>query len=170
MKARMESRTLGAELQRLAGGADKFAEDGDVGAVHTDAAGVDGQTQGFGEIEINSSVIQFRKAIALCRCHTIEARGINGARRTMTAPGTAGQFVKLPPIAFLPSRHSYKHLRAVLGCVVRLRRKFAFFVFTARSQHWMPGFPKRFLQTHTANIVRSQEFNDSASATILQKP
>jgi hypothetical protein len=24
----------------------------------------------------------------------------------------------------------------------------------------MPGFPKRFLRTHTANIVRNQKFND----------
>ncbi len=144
-------------LQRLAGGADEFAENGYVGAVHTDATGVDGQTKGFGEIEINAGVVQFREAIALCRCHTIEAGGINGPRRTMTAPGTASQFVKLPPIAFLPSRHRYKHLRAILDCIVRLRRKFAFFVFTARSQHWMPGFPKRFLRTHTANMVRNQE-------------
>ena len=144
-------------LQRLAGGADEFAENGYVGTVHTDAAGVDGQTEGFGEIEINSRVVQFRQAVALCRRNTIEPGGIDGPGRTMATPGTARQFVKLPPIAFLPSGHRYKHLRAVLDFVVRLRRNFAFFVFTAHSQHWMPGSSKRFLRTHTANMVRRLE-------------
>ena len=47
------------DLPRLAGSADEFAENRYVGAIHTDAAGVDWQAERFGEIEINSGVVQF---------------------------------------------------------------------------------------------------------------
>jgi hypothetical protein len=148
------------ELQRLAGRADEFAQDSDVGAVHTDAASVDRQAEGFCEIEIHSCVVQFRKAVTLCRSNPIEARRINRPRRAMTAPRAASQLVKLLPIAFLPSGHSYKSRCWAASHVLLFYRKLTLIVLTARSQHWMLGFPKRFLSAHTAKTVRCHDSND----------
>src|SRR5262249_35128879 len=54
---------------------------------------------------IDSGVVQFRQAKTLRWRNTIQTRRIDGARRTMTAPRSAGDFVKLVPVAFLPSGH-----------------------------------------------------------------
>jgi len=51
-------------LKRLAGRADEIAKHGDVRTVCTDATGIDGQTETLGKIEINSGIVQFRKAEA----------------------------------------------------------------------------------------------------------
>ena len=53
------------ELQRLPGGADEFAKNGDVGAVNADAPSIDWETETFGKIEIDAGIVQFRKAVAL---------------------------------------------------------------------------------------------------------
>jgi len=52
-KRRKDSR----RLHGLAGGADEIAENSDVGAVGTDAAGVHGKTKALGEFEIHPRVI-----------------------------------------------------------------------------------------------------------------
>src|SRR5260221_5511880 len=95
------------ELQRVAVGTNEFAKHGDVGSIDTDAAGIDRQAEALGEIQVHASVIQLRKAITLRGRNTIESRRIDRPGRTMTAPGTPRQIVKLPPIAFLPSGHHY---------------------------------------------------------------
>src|ERR1700692_3358679 len=128
----------------MAGGADKFTQNGNVGAVHTDATSVDRKAQALGQVEVDSSIIQFRQAIALRGRNAIQARRIDWPGRTMTAPGSARQFVELLPIAFLPSRHGYEILRAIVDRVYPLIGLITLFILTARSQHWMPNFLKRF--------------------------
>src|SRR6266851_4019326 len=156
----MREKAVLAELQRLAGRADEFAQDSDVRSVHTNAAGVDRQAESFGKIEINTSVVQFRKAIALCRSNAIKSGRIDRPRRAMTAPRAASQLVKLLPIAFLPSGHSYKSRCWAASHVLPFFRELTLIVLTAHSQHWMLGFPKRFLSAHTAKTVRSHDSND----------
>ncbi len=95
-----------AELQRAAGGADEIAEDGDVGAVHTDAAGIDREAELFGLFEIDTCVVEFGKAETLRGQNAIEARRIDGTGRTMPFPRTPRYLVELLPVAFLPGLHS----------------------------------------------------------------
>jgi len=94
-----------AKLQRLAGGAHEIAEDGDVGAVGTDAASVHGQAEALGELEINAGIIKFGKAETRGGLYAIETRGIDGAWRAMTLPGTARELVELFPVSFVPRIH-----------------------------------------------------------------
>lgn len=54
-----------SRLDGAVGGADEVAEDGYVGAVGTDTAGVHGKAELFGLFEINASVIEFRQAKTL---------------------------------------------------------------------------------------------------------
>jgi len=89
----------------LAGGTDEIAEYSDVGAVGADAAGVHGQAEALGKFEIDSGIVEFRQAETRCGEHAVKARRINGAWRTMALPRTAGEFVKLLPIAFVPGIH-----------------------------------------------------------------
>jgi len=113
----------GKNLQGVSVGAHEFAKDRDVGAVDTDTAGIDGEAQTFGEIEIHTGVVEFRKAVALRWRHTIEAGRIDRPGRTMTAPRAARQFVELLPIAFLPSGHGdHRWCRAVEERAFRLQR------------------------------------------------
>lgn len=107
------------KLQRAAGGADEVAEDGDVGAVDTDAAGIDREAKSFGLFEIDTCVVQFGKAETLCGQNAIEARRIHGTGRTMTAPRTPCYLVELLPVAFLPGRHT-----VLLCCCPSLFRSF----------------------------------------------
>jgi hypothetical protein len=92
-------------LQRLARGTDEIAEYGDVGAVGADAASIHWQAEVFGKFEIDTGIIEFRKAETRCGEHAVEARRINGAWRPMALPRTARQLVELLPIAFVPSIH-----------------------------------------------------------------
>jgi len=93
-------------LNRAAGGADEVAEDGDVGAVDTDAAGIDREAELFGLFEIDACVVEFGKAETLGGQHAIEARRIDGTGRTMPFPRTPRYLVELLPVAFMPSLHS----------------------------------------------------------------
>jgi len=93
-------------LNRLAGRADEIAQDGNIGPVGADAPGIHGQAEALGEIEIDAGIIQFGQAETLRGQHAIYARRVHRPRRTVTLPGAARQFVKLLPIAFVPSRHS----------------------------------------------------------------
>ena len=101
------------ELERATGRADEVAEDGNIGAVDTNAAGIDGQAEPFGLFEIDICVVEFGKAKSLRGQDAIEAGRINRAGRTMTAPRTPRYLVELLPVAFLPGRHT------VLLCRVR---------------------------------------------------
>ena len=92
-------------LERLARGANEIAQDSDVRTVSADAAGVDGKAEALGDIEIDSGVIEFRKAETLRGQNTIDARRIDGTRRAVTLPGAPRQFVELLPIAFVPRGH-----------------------------------------------------------------
>ena len=93
-------------LERAAGGADEVAEDGDVGAVDTDAAGIDRQAELFGLFEIDTCVVEFRKAETLRGQNAIEACRIHRAGRTMPFPRTPRYLVELLPVAFVPGLHS----------------------------------------------------------------
>src|ERR1700680_1443613 len=95
------------KLQWLARGAHEITQDRNIGAVSADASRVHGQAQAFGLIQIDPRVIQFRQAKALRRQHTIQPSGIHGPRGAMTLPRTARQFVKLLPVAFVPSSHAF---------------------------------------------------------------
>lgn len=55
--AMLAHRTNELRLERAAGGAHKIAEDGDVGAVHADAASVHGKAEAFGLFEIHAGVV-----------------------------------------------------------------------------------------------------------------
>ena len=59
--------------ERVARGADEFPQDGNVGAVNTDAAGVHGKSEALGEIQIDSCIVQFRQAVTLRGRDTIQA-------------------------------------------------------------------------------------------------
>jgi hypothetical protein len=141
----------------VAVGANEFAEDGDVGAVDADAASVDGKPEAFGEIEIDTGIVQFRKAVALRGRNTVEAGRIDRPGRTMTAPGAASQFVELPPIAFLPSGHGDKSLWSVCHCV------FAFFGNPALSSFdgWFARLDAQFSQK-----VRSEAYSEHGVRTV----
>ena len=89
----------------MAGGADEIAQDGDVGAIGADAAGIDRQAEALGEIEIHACIIQLRQTEAGGGLHALQAGGINGPWRTVPLPGPSSQFVELFPIAFVPSVH-----------------------------------------------------------------
>ena len=88
------------------GRADKVAEDGNVGTVGTDATGVNREAELFGLLEVDSSIVEFRKAETLRGQNAIQTRRINRTRRAMTAPRATSYLVELLPIAFLPSGHS----------------------------------------------------------------
>src|SRR5882672_3248484 len=93
-------------LQRLAGGADEIAQNGNVGAINADASGVHRQAEAFGQIQIHAGVVQFRQAETLRWQYAIQTRRVDRPRRPVTLPRAARQFVKLLPIAFVPSRHA----------------------------------------------------------------
>src|SRR2546423_15466601 len=93
-------------LNRAAGGADEVAEDGDVGAVDADAAGIDRQAELFGLFEIDACVVEFGKAETLRGQNAIEARRIDGAGRTMAFPRTPRYLVGLLPGAVVPGLHT----------------------------------------------------------------
>jgi hypothetical protein len=132
-----------------AGGTDEVAEDGDVGAVDADAAGVDGKAKAFGKIEIHAGIIEFRKAETLRGRNAIESGRIDRTGRPVAAPGAASNFVKFPPVAFLPSSHGDKSLRpsfpfAVLPFKVVVGHGTTPMLSAAGWKHWMPMVPKRF--------------------------
>lgn len=102
-------------LTRLAGRADKIAQHVDIGTIGADTAGIDGKAEALGEIEIDAGVIKFGKTETLGGQHAVQARGIHRPRRAMTLPRAARQFIKLLPIAFVPSGHGS------LGSVLFLR-------------------------------------------------
>ena len=106
MSARNPSGRLESpKLQRLAGGAHEIAQNSDVGAIGADAASIHGQAEVLGKFEIDTGIIEFRKAEARSGEHAVETRRINGARRPMALPRTARQLVELFPIAFVPGIH-----------------------------------------------------------------
>src|SRR5277367_7098461 len=104
-RAQCYYKTLGEELQRLAGGADEIAQGGDVWTVGTNAAGVHGKSETLREVKIDAGVVQLRQTETCGWLNAIHAGRIDRTRRTMTMPRAASQFVKLFPVAFVPSVH-----------------------------------------------------------------
>jgi hypothetical protein len=93
------------KLEGLTRRTNEIAQSSDVRTVRTDAAGIHGQAETFGEIEIDACIIQFRKAESRGRLYSIHASGIDRPRRTVAVPRPARQLVELFPIAFVPSVH-----------------------------------------------------------------
>ena len=106
----------GKELQRLAGGADKVTQDGHVGTVGADAAGINWEAEAFSKIEIHTGIVEFGKAETRSGQHAVKSGRIDGARRPMALPGAARQFIKLLPIAFVPRVHLTVYLATSIGC------------------------------------------------------
>jgi|SRR5579859_215183 len=148
-----------AELERAAGGADEIAEDGDVGAVDADAAGIDGQAEHFCLFEIDAGVVEFGEAKTLRGQDAIEARGIHGTGRTMALPRTASDLVELLPVAFVPGLHfDFANLGFdpfALGdqLISTSLPPLAFcrsLATTCSLPPWMPEVPKRFTRRRAA--------------------
>jgi|SRR5580692_4747880 hypothetical protein len=93
------------DLQRLARRPHEVPQHRNVRAVGADAAGVYGQTELFGQIQIHTRIVQLRQAKALRGQHSVKTSRVDRTGRPMPLPGSAGQFVKLLPIAFVPGRH-----------------------------------------------------------------
>jgi hypothetical protein len=93
------------ELKRLARAAHKIAQHRNVRSVSADTPGINRQAETFGQIQIHTRVIEFRETETGGRLHSVSSSGINRPRRPMALPGTAREFVKLLPIAFVPSVH-----------------------------------------------------------------
>jgi hypothetical protein len=94
-------------LQRLARRANEIAQDSNIGAIRAYAAGVHGQAQALGEIEVHTSVIKLGKTETRRGQNAIQARRVHRPRWAVTLPGAARQLVKLLPIAFVPSGHAF---------------------------------------------------------------
>jgi hypothetical protein len=91
------------QLQRSAGRADEIAKTVHVGTVRADAAGIDGKAEAFGQVKVYPRVVQFGQAETSSGRDAIHTRGIDRPGRPVTLPGAACQFVKLFPIAFVPT-------------------------------------------------------------------
>jgi hypothetical protein len=87
------------------GGADEVAEDGYIGSICTDAAGIHREAEFFGLFEIHAGIVKFRQTETLRGQDAVEARRIYRTGRTMTAPWTSSYLVELLPIAFVPRSH-----------------------------------------------------------------
>src|SRR5579864_2020123 len=94
------------KLQRLPRRPHEVAQHRHVGAIRADASRIHGQPQLLREIQIDTRIIQLRQTKSLSRQHAVNPRRIHRPRRTMTLPRAPRQFIKLLPIAFVPSRHS----------------------------------------------------------------
>ena|ERR1700723_3539483 len=100
-------------LQGLARAAHKIAQHSHVGTIRADASCIDRQTKPLGLIEIDARVIEFRETETLRGEHTVQTRRIHRTGRTMPLPWPPRQFIKLLPIAFVPSGHSFLAARPV---------------------------------------------------------
>jgi hypothetical protein len=89
----------------LARRAYEVTQNGYVGTVRTDSASIYRESQSLGEIEVNAGIIKFRQTEPCGGLHTIHAGWIHGARRAVALPRATSQFVKLLPVAFVPSVH-----------------------------------------------------------------
>src|SRR5258706_4894185 len=95
----------GVELSgftRLAGRADELAQSGDIRSVGSDAGGVNRQAQALGGFYIYAGVIEFRQAKPNCWKHTLDAAGVDRARRPVSLPRAVCDCEELVPIVFVP--------------------------------------------------------------------
>ena len=95
------------ESEGLARGTHEVAQHGDVWPVGADTASIHRQAEAFGQIEIHTSIVEFRQAKALRGQNPVQTRRVDRARGAMSLPRTARQLVKLLPIAFVPGRHFF---------------------------------------------------------------
>jgi hypothetical protein len=125
------------KLQRLPRAAHKITKHGHVRTIRADASRIHRQTKPFGLIKINAGVIEFGKTETLRGEHTIQARRIHRTGRTVPLPWPPRQFIKLLPIAFVPSRHSL-----LAASSVRLQQALSFPTSMHPNYltllHWMP--------------------------------
>jgi len=112
-RGRFEIKRLEETLARLAGRAHEIAQNGNVGSIRADAPGIHGQTKPLGEIKVHARIVQLGQAESLRRQHPVYARRIHRPWRTVALPGAARQFIKLLPIAFVPSRHFNRNCKPV---------------------------------------------------------
>lgn len=110
--------------------AHEVPQDRHVRSIGADAAGIHGQTQTLGEIEIHTGIVELGKAKALCRQYPVQTGRVDWPWGPMALPGPARQFVKLLPIAFVPSGHFihaalpltlYYALCCPVGCAIPLK-------------------------------------------------
>ena len=89
---------------RLARGAHKFTQCGDIGAVSPDPCGIDGQSKAFGGFHIDARVIEFREAKPNGRKNALNTAWVHGSRRPATLPGPVCDREELVPIVLVPHR------------------------------------------------------------------
>src|SRR5713226_9214721 len=97
-----ENRRASRALSRTARGESKIAQGGHVRSIRANASGIHRKAQPFGQIQIDTGVIQLREAEAGRRQYAVNPRGIYGPRGPQPLPRTAGDFEELPPVAFVP--------------------------------------------------------------------
>jgi hypothetical protein len=89
-------------LEAGAGGADVFAESGDVGAERADTACVNGDAEIFGLFDAETGIIEFGEAVAFRGCEPISAGHIHGARRPVRMPPLSYDVEEVVPISAVP--------------------------------------------------------------------
>jgi hypothetical protein len=89
-------------LKAGAGGADVFAESGDVGAQGADTAGVHGHTEIFCLLDAETGIIEFGEAVAFRGREAISARHIHRARRAVGVPPLSNDVEEVVPISPVP--------------------------------------------------------------------
>jgi hypothetical protein len=85
-----------------AGGADEFAQGGNVGAVGADAAGVHGEAESFGLLDAEAGVVQFSEAVPFGGDEAIAARTVHGTQRAMVVPALAYDIEEVVPVSPVP--------------------------------------------------------------------
>lgn len=107
-------------LNRVPGGADKVAQDGDIRPIGTDTPSIHGQAENFCKIKINAGIIEFRQTETLRGQNAIHPRWIDRPGRAVTPPWAKRQLIELLPIAFVPSGHAYsiRRMSRYFGCTI----------------------------------------------------
>lgn len=112
-------------LERMARRTYEIAEYGYVRPIGADATGIYRQAKTLGQVQVHASIIEFRQAETSRGVHAVHARRVYRSWRAMTLPRAARQFVKLLPIAFVPSGHLFGVTSAVTAWMPQVRIRFA---------------------------------------------
>ena len=91
-------------LARLARGAHKFAQRGDIWAVSPDPCGIDRQSKAFGCFHIDARVIEFREAKPNGWKNALNTAWVHGSGRPAALPGPVCDREELVPIVLVPHR------------------------------------------------------------------
>src|SRR6185437_1241187 len=90
------------KLEAGAGGANVFAQRGDVGAVRADAASIDWQTEKLRLLNAQAGIIEFGEAIAFDGHKPIATREVERSRRALHARFLQYDIEELVPIPAVP--------------------------------------------------------------------